>query len=100
MTLWQIVPVAPIESAQWLDHPIWQEVVVRAATAAAARALAADMDRRESGAQVPSGNESHSFRSGFESEKLYWVKRLNPEEEPTLDTDGSPEVLRAEKRSR
>lgn len=95
MTLWKITPVAPRGSSQWQDHPIWDEVIVRAATAAQARVLAAAMERRERGQPVSIGNESHSFRSGFESEKLYWVRRIDPAAEPTLDSDGKPEVLRA-----
>ena len=70
---------------------------MRAATAAQARVLAAAMERRESGHMVPIGNESHSFRSGFESEKLYWVRRLNPTAELSFDPEGLPEVLRAKK---
>lgn len=95
MMLWKISPVAPRASSQWQDRPIWDEVIVRASSAAQARVLAAAMERRELGHQVPIGNESHSFWSGFKSEKLYWVRRLRPEEEPALDPEGLPEVLRA-----
>lgn len=68
---------------------------MRASTSAHARVLAAAMERRELGHMVPVGNESHSFRSGFESEKLYWVTRVNPAAEPAFDPDGLPKVLRA-----
>jgi len=96
MTLWKLLPAAPEGSSYWLDHRVWKEVVVRATSAAEARLVAAEMERRQADDHVPVGNESHSFRSGFEDEKLYWVKRLNPDDEPDPNPDGPEEILRAE----
>ena len=95
MGLWKIVPVARKDSPQWLDHPIWREVVARASTAAQARLLAADMERRQVPERVPAGNENPSFQSGFSDEKLYWVVPLNPDEFPELDPDGKEEIVSA-----
>jgi hypothetical protein len=97
MALWRIVPVTDKDDARWLDHPIWAEVVVRAPTAAHARIMAADMERKELAGEAPAGNESHSFSSGFEDEKLYLVRRIDPEEEPELDEEGRAGVVRAAK---
>ncbi|MGF1610148.1 MAG: hypothetical protein ACFCUQ_12185 [Kiloniellales bacterium] len=97
MALWKIVPVADPGEPRWLDHPIWAEVVVRAPTAALARVLAANMERRAMEVDAPAGNESHSFSSGFEDEKLYEVRRLEPRDEPALDGDGPEAVVRATK---
>jgi len=97
MALWKFVPVAPKGSSYWQDQPIWREVVVRASSAAQARVVAGEMDRRHATDQVPVGNESHRFRSGFEDEKLYWVDRVSAADEPGLDPEGAEEVLRAEK---
>lgn len=95
MALWKIVPVAGKGDPRWLDHPIWAEVVVRAPTAAQARVLAAEMERREAGDAAPAGNESLSFTGGFEDEKLYRVMRLGPEEAPDFGPEGPEAVLRA-----
>lgn len=95
MTLWRLVPVARTDSSYWQDHPIWEEVIVRAPTSAQARVLAEEMERRESPDQVPMGNESLSFQSGFQDEKLYWVTRVDPADEPELISEGPQEVVRA-----
>lgn len=95
MSLWMIEPVAPAEDSRWLDFPHWAEVAVRAPTAAEARLVAGRMEWRLTADAVPVGNESHSFRSGFEDEKLYWVRRLEPGELPEATPEGPPEVLHA-----
>lgn len=74
MPLWRLVPHADPEDARWLDHPIWEEVVVRADSAAQARLLAAGLE--EDPARPPAGNECPSGKSGFADEKLYWVREV------------------------
>jgi hypothetical protein len=59
-----------------MDFPIWTDVVVRAASPARARLVAAGMDAGLHNEQVPVGNETLEFRSGFEDEKLYRVSEL------------------------
>ena len=95
MSLWMIEPVAPRGDSRWLDFPQWSEVAVRAATAAQARVLAGKMEKRMFADTTPVGNESHPFRSGFEDEKLYHVRRLKPGELPEAASEGPPEVLHA-----
>lgn len=97
MALWKIVPVVARDDARWLGHPDWNEVMVRAQTAALARVLAAGLERGEAPDKVPAGNESLSFTSGFEDEQLYMVRRQEPEEAPGLVPVGPDEVVRATK---
>lgn len=95
MSLWMIEPVAARGDPRWLDFPHWVEVAVRAPTAAEARLAAGKMEKRMFADDTPVGNETHSFRSGFEDEKLYRVRRLEPAELPEAAPDGPPEVLHA-----
>ncbi|GAB4391414.1 MAG: hypothetical protein Tsb0032_03080 [Kiloniellaceae bacterium] len=95
MNLWMIAPAAPLNDSRWLNFPQWTEVVVRAQTAAEARMLAGRMEQRLDADLTPTGNESHPFRSGFEDEKLYHVRRLEPRELPDTAAKGPPEVLHA-----
>lgn len=79
MALWKLTPAASPEDDRWQSRPIWNEVIVEASTAAAARELAASWERRE---LVPQhvGNETPSLKSGFEDEKLYWARRMRPQD--------------------
>lgn len=99
MILWKIEPVAQRGDPRWLDHPVWEEVVVRAPTAAEARVLAAGLERREQPEGRSLGNESQSFSSGFEDEKLYGVRRIDPvgKEREGDPEEGPPEVVSARK---
>lgn len=71
MPLWRIVPVADPTDPRWQGRAIWSEVIVRAASPAQARLVAARLEHDPDA--PPVGNESLGFRSGFEDEKLYWV---------------------------
>jgi hypothetical protein len=95
MSLWMIEPIAASGDSRWLDFPHWAEVAVRAPTAAQARLVAGEMEKRLLADATPVGNESHSFRSGFEDEKLYWVRQMSPEELPEAAPEGPAEVLHA-----
>lgn len=97
MALWKIVPVVARDDARWLDHLVWNEVMVRAQTVALARVLGAALERSEAPDEAPSGNESLSFASGFEDEKLCLIKRLDPREAPDLEPESPGEVVRATK---
>src|SRR3546814_11089738 len=66
MPLWTIDASAVAEDSRWLDFPIWEEVVVRAPTAAQARLVAAAMEAKEIADPTTVGNETLSFRSGFQ----------------------------------
>src|SRR3546814_15665864 len=76
MPLWTIDASAVAEDSRWLDFPIWEEVVVRAPTAAQARLVAAAMEAKEIADPTTVGNETLTFRSGFQDEKLYRVSRV------------------------
>lgn len=78
MTLWLITPSSGPDDTRWLDFPIWTEVTVRASSPARARLLAARMEAEMTADDTPVGNEAPGFRSAFEDEKLYWVRRLSP----------------------
>lgn len=77
MPLWTIDASAVAEDSRWLDFPIWAEVVVRAPTAAQARLVAAAMEAKEIADPTTVGNETLSFRSGFQDEKLYRVSLVH-----------------------
>ena len=68
MPLWRIRPVAEPDDPRWLDHAIWSEVVVRADSAAQARRAAATSEKADA---------ASDGRSGFDDEKLYWVRRVD-----------------------
>jgi hypothetical protein len=93
--LWKLTPAAAPDDPRWQDRTIWSEVVVEAPTAAFARQFAADWDLPTPLPQV--GNESPSPKSGFQDEKLYWVRRLADGDvsQMSLTGDGMNPVLRA-----
>lgn len=76
--MWMIYRVASPEDARWQGRPLWERVVVDARSPAMARLLAAELERPAEGQRM--GNESLCFRSGFEDEKLYWVRPLRAAE--------------------
>lgn len=96
MTLWAIVAVAGKDDPRWLDYPAWDELVVRAPTAAAARLVAAEFERRHAPDDAI-GNESPACSSGVADDKLYQVRRLDPAAAPELVPEGPDEVVRATK---
>jgi len=102
MAVWKIEPAAPPTDARWLDYGRWDEVRVRAPTPGQARLAAAEMERL--GAPSGVGNESAAFRSGFEDEKLYWVRQVEDErasgEEEDYPAVTLPVVLSARRADR
>ena len=98
MPLWQIRPVASQNDPRWQGRRIWKEVIVQAKSAAFARLIASELDKPA----VPyrSGNESLCFRSGFEDERLYWVRRLDAADAASYETpSGRDGVLIAVQRT-
>ncbi|MFC4353297.1 hypothetical protein ACFOW6_17245 [Fodinicurvata halophila] len=94
MAIWRLYPVVAPSDSAWLGRPIWEEVIVRADTAGMARVVASKLEypKREGGV----GNESHSFNSGLDNERLYWIKKLSAEEAARFDdSPGNPAVLSA-----
>lgn len=75
MPVWQIQPVAHPSDPRWQGRSAWEEVIVRAPSAAIARTVAARLEVDPSARGV--GNESSGPQSGFADEKLYWVRRLD-----------------------
>lgn len=75
MPLWRIYPVADPGVPHWQGRKIWEEVIVRAKTAALARVIASRLDEPPVPYRI--GNETLCFRSGFEDVKLYWVQELS-----------------------
>lgn len=90
MPLWKIEPVADPEDPRWLDHPRWDEVVVRADSAGAAVATAA---RGLGPPALRVGNESPPERTGFEDVKLYRVRRI--ENGDRASAESPPQVVSA-----
>ena len=83
MPLWRIRPIAEPDDPRWLDHAIWSEVVVRADSAAQARRAAASEDADGAG----------DGRSGFDDEKLYWVRRVGEDQAAAFAGFPGPVVL-------
>jgi hypothetical protein len=74
LPIWRIFPVARDNEDAWLDYGRWTEVLVRAATAARARVVAAAELQDRSG---PIGNESAAGYAALEDPKLYHVVRVD-----------------------
>jgi hypothetical protein len=89
LPLWRIEPVAAPDDPRWLDHPVWAELVVRAATAAEARRAAASAEELSAEADG---------RSGLDDEKLYWVRRLDDAEAAAFAGFPGPVVLSCRQR--
>ena len=97
MPLWEFTPTAGPEDARWLDHRIWERVIVAAPSAGQAIRLAATLEEKTAPEGV--GNESVPFASGFEDEKLYRLRRLPDEEAEQFDVTGDePHVVDARTR--
>lgn len=95
MSLWQITPVASPNDAHWQDRKVWSEVIVEAPSAALARLYAAEWELGSGPPHI--GNETPTPRSGFDDEKLYWVRRVSPgpEDLPGRPSDPSSPIKRA-----
>jgi hypothetical protein len=98
MALWKLTPAASPEDDRWQARTIWAEVIVEAPTAAFARQFAVEWELGESTPHI--GNESPSPISGFQDEKLYWARRLRPDEvlHLSLPAESTTPVRRALKR--
>jgi hypothetical protein len=92
---WKLTPVAAPGDPRWQGRAIWSEVIVEAPTAAFARQFAAEWELNDRLRHV--GNESPSPKSGFQDEKLYWVRRLPDDGRELGAADGASPVLRAVK---
>jgi len=90
MPSYLIEPAAPPNDSVWQGRKIWKHVVVRAENPAQARILAQTLDRQDD--EPPVGNESLSFGSGYEDEKLYWVRRIEERQEDESGQTDSPIV--------
>ena len=75
MPVWQIQPVAHPNDPRWQGRSVWEEVIVRAPSAAFARVIAARLEVDPNARGV--GNESLGPEGGFADEKFYWVRRLD-----------------------
>ena len=75
MRLWRITPSAAPDDARWHNSQMWREVVVRAETAAEARAIASRMesDETELTPRFTSGTLAQDYPSAFYDESLYSV---------------------------
>lgn len=102
MPLWKLIPNTHPTDPRWQDRPIYDEVVVRAATSGAARRLAArfELGLTADTAATPAphavGNGSEPLGSALEDEKLYRMLALGTED--TATATGAPigdAVLRA-----
>jgi hypothetical protein len=94
---WKLTPVASPDDPRWQGRAIWSEAIVEAPSAAFARQFAAEWELPDRLRHV--GNESPSPKSGFQDEKLYWVRRVPADEARHLSlmADGVTPVLRAVK---
>ena len=90
--LWKLEPIARPDDPRWQDFPVWRQVLVRAANAAEARALAAELEATP--AQT-SGNESVSYGSRLSDEKMYRCIQVHPDD-AGLPVEGEPGVLSSE----
>lgn len=91
MGLWMIEPVADSDDPRWQDRLQFRQVVVRAATPAFARLLAAPLDTPDRALQF--GQQNAQLGSGFKDEKLY---RVVPYRGDAYAVEGPDTVLEAE----
>ncbi len=96
MKLWKLTPIARPDDTRWQDFPIFAEVVVRAETAAMARAQAAPLE--SDGGDPPSGNESLSHGSRLADEKMYLCQEIDASEAEArgFSADGERGVVHSE----
>jgi hypothetical protein len=90
MGLWVLEPVADSDDPRWQDRPQFRRVVVRAATPAFARLLAAPLDTPDRPLQF--GQQNAQLGSGFKDEKLY---RVVPYRGDAYAAEGPDAVLEA-----
>lgn len=90
MGLWVLEPVANSDDPRWQDRLQFRRVVVRAATPAFARLLAAPLDTPERPLQF--GQQNAQLGSGFKDEKLY---RVVPYRGDAYPVEGPNAVLEA-----
>jgi hypothetical protein len=90
MGLWVLEPVADSDDPRWQDRLQFRRVVVRAASPAFARFLAAPLDTPDRALQF--GQQNAHLGSGFKDEKLY---RVVPYRGDAYATEGPDTVLEA-----
>ncbi len=88
MALWVLEPVADLDDSWWQGRRQWARVVVRAATPAFARVVAAPLDTPEKALEF--GQQDPHLGSGFKDEKLY---RVVPYDGGEFPSDGDDAVL-------
>lgn len=62
MSLWQLSPTAEPGDARWRGHPVWDDVIVRAATPAEAFAVAAALLGDFGDGQAPAARDMFRLR--------------------------------------
>jgi hypothetical protein len=93
MPLWRIVPVAQPEDPRWQTGPVWDEVIARAETAAAARVAAAEMEARlypYNPIRNHAEQQALHFQSSFYDEKLYHVEQV---QDPPAGSETGPAAV-------
>ena len=93
MPLWVLEPVADWDDQHWQSRPQWERVVVRAASPALARVVAAVLDTPPD--SIEYGDQHPRLGSGFTSEKLY---RVTPLAEPGSYDAAGPDAILSETR--
>ena len=93
MYLWRITPTARPSDTRWEDHPVYDEVIVRAESAAMARLTAGRGLYRQDVATQFGQEHDPIFISAFSDEKLYAVVQLD--NEPRFPADGERAVVHA-----
>jgi hypothetical protein len=89
VALWRIHAVAHPQDSRWQDHKAWEEVIVRAETAAMARLVARSLDQLSTDQGY--GNADLGASSAFADEKLYWVRRLSSQEAKQFGDEMGPD---------
>lgn len=92
MPLWKLVPNTHPTDPRWQDRPIYDEVLIRAATSGQARRVAArfELGLAPDDTARAVGNGSEPLGSALEDEKLYHLLALPPEAE--VGPDVGPDV--------
>jgi hypothetical protein len=91
MYLWRITPTARPSDTRWEDHPVYDEVIVRAETAAMAR-LTAGRGLYDRDVATQFGQEHDPiFISAFNDEKLYAVAQLG--DDSRFPAKGAREIV-------
>ncbi len=96
MRLWRIVPSAPPDDPRWLHSPVWREIVVRADTAAEARAIASRMEADQqdySPDRDSAGAQAMDYPSALYDEALYQVIEVPAGATAQFSPEGPREIL-------